>query len=112
MTLARAIYKNMEIGKEYTTTEIGNLMIDADGYGFPCDGGIPTRIAEMTWEEAPDGLKGIHKVILSQMWKIVNTGYATTRMEEETLGSIRGCQFGGTKTVYKTYNMRYWKRVK
>lgn len=94
MTMARAIYRAMEVGKEYTTSEIKELA---------------RNIEFLPWDEDTDDW---NKAIPKNLWKMVNTGYAVTRMAQETMGSIRGCQFGGTKVVYTTYNMRYWKRIK
>lgn len=100
-TLARAIYKLMEIGKEYTTSDLSNLIGD-DYYKY-----IPADMHPF----AENG-KPVNTIIYSEMWKVVKSGYATTKTEQQTLFLCGGVKFGCKPKESKTYTVRYWKRVK
>lgn len=91
-TVARALYKEMALGQEYSTQEI-------------------IEIAKKLWlpsNEEQDLKKAINKAL----WKIVNSGYAITQKRQVEMSWIRGCQFGGTKVVKQEYTIRYWIRIK
>lgn len=100
-TMARAIYKQMEIGKAYTTTELFELIED-DYYKY-----IPTWLQP----GQPNG-KPVNAVVSSQMWKVVNAGYAYTYTEEVSLPLVKGLKHGTTPTCFQKYTMRYWVRTK
>lgn len=100
-TLARAIYKMMEVGKEYTTSDLSRLIGD-DYYKY-----IPEDMQPFQANGKP-----VNCIIASEMWKVVKTGYATTRTEQQTLLLCGGVKFGCKPKDSKTYNVRYWKRVK
>lgn len=95
-TMARAIYKLMEIGKRYTTTELFDLLGDAY-YSY-----IPVELQG----------KNVNKIVSSEMWKVVKAGYAKTCTEQETLGNVRGLRYGTAPTSFTTYTFRYWVRVR
>lgn len=100
-TMARAIYKKMEINKQYTTSELFDL-IEKDYYKY-------TSIKNHPGQE-----KGmpVNKKIANEMWKIVKAGYATTFKKSETYPLIRGIKFGEKPKYFKTYDVRYWIRTK
>jgi hypothetical protein len=100
-TLARAIFKKMEIGKEYTTRDLVRL-IDDDYYGY-----IPVD----QHPGQPNG-KPCSVVVSSEMWKVVNSGFAKTYTNEETLANVRGLRYGSKPTSFTTYNIRCWVRIK
>ena len=100
-TLARAIYKMMEVGKEYTSSDLSRLIGD-DYYKY-----IPEDMQPFQANGRP-----VNDIIASEMWKVVKTGYATTRTEQQTLLLCGGVKFGCNPKDSKTYNVRYWKRVK
>ena len=91
-TMARAIYKKMAIGEWYTSYELYCLVED----DYP-----------------PTG-KDVRKVVASEMWKVVNAGYADTKLENETYYLTRGFRFGTPKSKLptQTYTVRYWRRIK
>lgn len=96
-TMARAIYKLMEIGKPYSTTDLFNLL-DDDYYKY-----IPVEMQG----------KDVRKIVSSEMWKVVNSGYARTYTEQETLELVRGIRFGSNRHGdAQTYTFRYWERTK
>jgi hypothetical protein len=100
-TLARAIYRKMVIGKEYTTSELLNLIGD-DYYKI-----VPAEIHPFQ----PNG-KPINRVISEEMWKVVNSGFAKTYKSEENLPNIAGLKYHSKPTSFTTYSFRYWVRVK
>ena len=73
-TLARAIYKMMEVGKEYTTSDLSRLIGD-DYYKY-----IPEDMQPFHTNGRP-----VNYIISSEMRKVVKSGYATTRTEQQTL---------------------------
>jgi hypothetical protein len=94
-TMARAIYKKMAIGVWYTSYELYRLVED----DYP-----------------PTG-KDVRKVVASEMWKVVNTGYAETKLENETYHIVRGLRYNvpnrdWSKVPTQTYTVRYWRRIK
>ena len=95
-TVARAIYKRMEIGKAYTSHELFNLLGD-EYYAY-----IPVELQG----------KDVRKIVAAEMWKVVKTGYAKTEVKEETLPVVRGIRYGSKPTSYQTYTVRYWTRIK
>lgn len=95
-TMARAIYKLMEVGKSYTTSELYELIGD-DYYKY-----IPVEMHG----------KDVRKIVSAEMWKCVETGYARTYTEQETLPILRGVRFGNKPTAAQTYTFRYWVRLK
>lgn len=100
-TLAREIYKRMEIGKAYTTSDLFELIGD-DYYKM-----IPMN----QHPGQPDGMP-VNKMISSEMWKVVKSGYATTCTEEENLANVRGLRYGTTPKSFTTYKFRYWTRIR
>lgn len=95
-TMARAIYKLMEIGKPYTTSELYDLLGD-DYYKY-----IPVEMQG----------KDVRKIVSAEMWNVVNAGYARSYTEQETLALVRGIRFGSKPTATQTYTFRYWVRLK
>lgn len=95
-TMARAIYKLMEIGEPYTTLDLSRLLGD-DYYKY-----IPVELQG----------KHVGKIISAEMWKVVKTGYARTYTEQETLGNVRGLRYGTAPKSFTTYTLRYWVRTK
>ena len=100
-TMARAIYKKMEIGKAYTTSELFDLVGD-DYYKY-----IPTRMQPGQVDGRP-----VNAAVSKEMWKVVNTGYAKTYTKVERLPLVRGLKYGATPTCFQEYTMRYWVRTK
>lgn len=100
-TLARAIYKQTEIGVEYTTSELFDLVGD-DYYKY---------VEADRWPGQRCGCS-VNAVVAESMWNVVRTGYAETRTELVRLPTVRGLKFGSKPTCYKEYTMRYWKRTK
>lgn len=96
-TMARAIYKRMEIGKAYTTRDLYKLLPEEEYYSF-----ISTELYG----------KDVRKVVADEMWKVVKTGYAKTYTKQETVGDVRGRRFGTAPTGFTTYTFRCWKRVR
>ena len=96
-TLARAIWKRMEIGKAYTTRELFNLLSEVEYYSY-----IPAELQG----------KNVNKIVASEMWKVVNAKYARTYTKKEELAIVRGIRFGATPNCYETYTFRYWVRLK
>lgn len=96
-TMARAIYKKMVVGKPYTTTELFDLLGEEEYYKY-----IPVEMQG----------KDVRKIVASEMWNVVKTGYAKTYSEQQSLANVRGIKFGATPTSFTTYNVRYWVRVK
>lgn len=96
-TMARAIFKAMEIGKPYTSMELFKL-IENVYYNY-----IPVELHG----------KDVRKIVASEMWTVVKAGYAKTEIHEEEMAIVRGRKFG-SKAPYatKTYTVRYWTRVK
>lgn len=95
-TMARAIYKLMEIGKPYTTIELYDL-IGYDYYKY-----IPVEMQG----------KDVRKIVSAEMWGVVKAGYATTHIEQETVGNVRGLRYGAKPTSFTTYTLRYWVRTR
>ena len=94
-TMARAIYKKMAIGVWYTSYELYRLVED----DYP-----------------PTG-KDVRKVVASEMWKVVNTGYAETKLENETYHIVRGLRYNvpnrdWSKVPTQTYTVSYSRRIK
>ena len=100
-TLARAIYKRMEIGREYSTRDLSRLIGD-DYYKY-----IPAN----KHPGQPDGMP-VNKGISNEMRKVVNAGFAKTYTAQETFGNVRGLKFGTDPKSFTTYNLRYWVRTK
>ena len=100
-TMARAIYKQMEIGKAYSTRELSRLIGD-DYYKY-----IPVN----QHPGQPDGLP-VNKGISNEMWKVVNARFAKTYTAQETIGNVRGLKFGTATKSFTTYTARYWVRTK
>lgn len=100
-TLAREIYKKMEIGKEYATADLLRLVGD-DYYKI-----VPVECHPFQ----PNG-KSAYKVVADEMWKVVKSGFARTHKADETVGNVRGLKFGTKPTSYTTYSVRYWVRTK
>jgi hypothetical protein len=96
-TMARAIYKRMEIGKPYTTYSLFQLIGETAYYSF-----IPTEMHG----------KSVNKIVANEMWKVVNTGYARTYIKKEMLPNVRGLRYGSTPTSFTEYHIRYWVRTK
>lgn len=100
-TMARAIYKAMEIGKSYTSCELRDLLGD-DYYKY-----IPVDLQG----------KDVRKIVASEMWKVVNAGFAKTEVKEETYHMVRGLKYNcpnrdWSKVPTKTYTVRYWVRIR
>ena len=95
-TMARELYKSMEIGKPYTTSDLFRL------------------IEDVYYQHIPAELQGknVNEIVSDEMWKIVKTGYARTYIEKETLANVRGIRFGSEPTSFTNYTFRYWIRVK
>ena len=100
-TMARAIYKQMEIGKAYSTADLSRLIGD-DYYKY-----IPVN----HHPGQPDGMP-VNKGISNEMWKVVNSGFAKTYTAQETIGNVRGLKFGTAPKSFTTYTARYWVRTK
>ena len=100
-TMARAIYKQMEIGKSYSTADLSRLIGD-DYYKY-----IPVN----QHPGQPDGMP-VNKGISNEMWKVVNSGLAETYTAQETIGNVRGLKFGTAPKSFTTYTARYWVRTK
>lgn len=96
-TMAREIYKRMEIGKEYTTSDLFRMIEDVY-YHF-----IPVELQG----------KNVNKIVSSEMWKVVKSGYAKTFTEMESLECVRGIHYGSGKRGQKfNYTFRYWVRTR
>lgn len=99
-TMARAIYKNMVIGKWYTSYELFQLIED-DFYKY-----IPVEMQG----------KDVRRICGAEMWKVVQSGYAETRMQSEKYHMVRGLKYGvdrdWSKVPSKEYSVRYWRRKK
>lgn len=95
-TMARAIYKQMTIGKEYSTSDLFRLIEDVY-YSY-----IPVEMQG----------KDVRKIVAAEMWKIVKAGFARTRIEQQTLGNVRGLKYGTAPTSFTTYSFRYWVRTR
>lgn len=100
-TLARAIYKAMEIGKPYTTSELFRLVGD-DYFKY-----VPVDMHPFQANGKP-----VNTIISNEMWKVVRTGYAKTYKQDESLAILAGVKFGSKSKSYQTYTMRYWVRTK
>lgn len=94
-TMARAIYKRMEVGKQYTTRNLFRLLSEAEYYSY-----IPTEMQG----------KDVRKIISSEMWKTVEAGYVKTFTEQESLPNVRGLRFDARPNSFTTYTTRYWVR--
>lgn len=95
-TMARAIYKRMEIGKEYTTMDLFRLIEDVY-YSY-----VPVEMQG----------KDVRRIVSAEVWKIVKAGFAKTHTAQETLGNVRGIKYGATPKSYATYTFRYYRRIK
>lgn len=95
-TMARAIYKLMEIGKPYTSMQLRDLLGD-DYYKY--------ITVEMQG-------KDVRKIVSAEMWNVVNAGYARCYTKQETLALVRGIRKGSKPTAFQTYTFRYWVRLK
>ena len=100
-TMARAIYKQMEIGKAYSTGDLSRLIGD-DYYKY-----IPVN----QHPGQPDGYT-VSKGISDEMWKVVNAGFAKTYTKKETLANVRGLKHGATPKSFTDYTIRYWVRTR
>ena len=100
-TMARAIYKQMEIGKAYSTRDLSRLIGD-DYYKY-----IPVN----QHPGQPDGYP-FSKGISDEMWKVVNAGLAKTYTKKETLANVRGLKHGATPKSFTDYTIRYWVRTR
>lgn len=97
MTLARMIYKKMEVGKQYTTTELFDLLSESEYYSL-----IPVEMQG----------KDVRRIVSAEMWKAVKAGYATTHTSHESLQNVRGLRYGSKPSSFTTYTIRYWIRKK
>lgn len=100
-TLARAIYKKMEIGTWYKSMELFKLVED-DYYKY-----IPTELQG----------KDVRKICAGEMFKVVDAGFAQTKIETETHHIVRGLRHGvknrdWSKVPTQTYTVRYFARIK
>lgn len=100
-TLARAIYKRMEIGKEYTTRNLVDL-IGSDLYKY---------VGMVDYKTLENG-KSVMQTVSDEMWKVVSAGFAETYTRNESLACIRNIKFGTTPKYFKTYIFRIWIRTK
>ena len=100
-TMARAIYKQMEIGKEYSTRDLVRLIGD-DYYKY-----IPVN----QHPGQPDGMP-VSKGVSSEMWKVVKAGFAKTYTKEDCFGNVRGLRSGTAPKSYTTFTARYWVRTR
>ena len=100
-TMARAIYKQMEIGKEYSTRDLVRLIGD-DYYKY-----IPVN----QHPGQPDGMP-VSKGVSSEMCKVVKAGFAKTYTKEDCFGNVRGLRFGTAPKSYTTFTARYWVRTR
>ena len=100
-TLAREIYKKMEIDRIYTTSELFRLVEDSYYQIVP----------QKNWPSQSEGMP-VNTMISNEMWKVVEAGYATTWKDTQTLANVRGLRYGSIPTSYTNYNFRYWKRIK
>ena len=103
-TLAREIYKKMKPGIHYRSYDLFTVIGEDAYYHF-----IPIG--------HPLHGKDVRKVIAAEMWKIVNTGYASTFKREETYHLVGGLKYNvkdrdWSKVPTETYTIRYWTRVK
>ena len=91
-TMARAIYKKMELNKPYTSSELYNLVRDE----YPATG------------------EDVRKVVAREMWKVVNAGYAKTYKSDEQFYNVRGTRVGSPiqDDRWMIYSVRYWVRVR
>ena len=99
--MARAIYKQMEIGKAYSTSDLSRLIVD-DYYKY-----IPVN----QHPGQSDGMP-VNKGISNEMWKVVNAGFAKTYIKKETLANVRGLKHGATPKSFTDYTIRYWVRTR
>ena len=83
-TMAREIYKRMELGKQYKSYDLFKL------------------IEDVYYKHIPVELQGkdVRKIVAAEMWKVVNSGYARTFIERETLANVRGIRFGAKPTSF------------
>lgn len=100
-TLAREIYKQMEPGKEYSTSDLVDLVFDDFCSYYP-------EYAETKPE------KSVRQVVQDEIWKVVKTGYAKTFKRTETGCTVRGLRFGAEPEPwrYYKYECRYFVRTK
>lgn len=100
-TLARALYKHMELGKTYSTRDLCRLIGD-DYYKY-----IPA-------ENHPNQPHGFPMAVgvTREMWKVVTAGFAKTYTGTESVGIVRGLKFGTKPTAFDQYTARYWIRTK
>ena len=118
-TLAREIYKRMEAGKKYTTKELMKMLGDTFYLFQPEFRGWE---AYQNWTDMEDyrakeaELTEMRKRgITSDLWKIVNAGYAATSVESKTYRIVRGLKHSvpnrdWTKVPTQDYTVRYWWR--
>ena len=100
-TMARAIYKQMEVGKAYSTADLSRLIGD-DYYKY-----IPVN----QHPGQPDGMP-VNAGMPNEMGKVVNAGFAKTYTAQETIGNVRGLKFGTAPKSFTTYTARYWVRTR
>ena len=91
-TMARAIYRRMEVGKRYTTSELFHLLSESEYYNY-----IPVEMQG----------KDVHKIVSAEMWKTVQAGYVKTYTGQESLPNVRGLRFGTKPNSFTTYTVRY-----
>lgn len=121
-TLAREIYKRMEIGRRYTTNELRKIVGDTlyyahqpDFKGWEYYNSWETEEEhdrkEKEWEEI------FRRGIKNELWQIVKAGYARTEVFEEEYKIVKGLKYGvknrdWSKVPSRQYTIRYWWRIK
>lgn len=120
-TLAREIYKRMEPGRKYKTSDILKMLGDTFYLFQPEFRGWD---AYRDWTDMEDyrqkeaELKKMRsRGITKELWSIVNAGYAATEVTEETYHIVRGLRYHSpnrdwSKVPTQNYTIRYWWRTK
>lgn len=120
-TLAREIYKRMEVGVRYTTNDLMKMLGDTFYLFQPEFRGWD---AYQHWESMEEyqqmdaELKAMRKRgIVNELWQIVNAGYAATEVQDETYHIVRGLRYNNpnrdwSKVPTQTYTVRRWWRTR
>lgn len=95
-TMARAIYKAMKIGEEYTTRDLLKLLGDNYYEYLPVEQHCENHLRHIS----------------DEMWKVVKAGFAKTYIRDEILFNVRGLRFGAKPTSSTTYKARYWVKTR
>ena len=95
-TMARAIYKAMKIGEEYTTRDLLKLLGDNYYEYLPVEQHCENHLRHIS----------------DEMWKVVKAGFAKTYARDEILPNVRGLRFGAKPTSFTTYKARYWVKTR